>query len=549
MKKFVLLSFIVALAAQAMMSKSITADQAMEAALQFANQSERLKSQDQNSLQLSYVSRSTDGYTDYYVFNHNTGDGFIIVSGDDRSLPVLGYSDQGSFDFNRLPANMKWWLSEYQRQLQWLRTHKGAAVRDTKALTSSVSPLISTQWDQIYPFNKFCPSVSGGPGGHALTGCLATAMAQLMKYHEHPARGAGDHSYTLYLYNQELTLSADFSQSVYNWDQMLNSYWNGYNTTQEDAVARLMSDVGISIDMEYGPDWSSARYIKAIEALIAYFDYSPAASFLLKDSYHDDWDNLLRSEIDAQRPIFYFGQTSYDYGYEGHAFVVDGYDNRGYFHINWGWGGDCDGYFVSDLFTPEYQHSAFDEGYNTSQGAIVNIEPDTSGAGGLVLKSGIIPGAATMPANDVRVSVEVEAVGGPYEGELYMAIAEKTGEDYYSWSNVMFGNVSLSAGERKTLQFSGSYYLEEGKTYYFFLINPYNHVSNYLWCDAVPFTVGDWPIRPGDVNGDGKVAIDDVTALIDYLTSSGSGNMAADVNGDSKVAIDDVTALIDLLLQ
>lgn len=539
------------LTAFSMPAKVITVDQALDAALLFANQHQMLssRSSQQTKLQLAHVSGSLEGYTDYYVFNREADEGFIIVSGDDLTLPVWGYSEHGSFDINGLPENMKWWLSEYQHQLQWLRSHPNASARKGTAIASSVSPLLRTTWDQIYPYNMYCPYIRTGPGKHAYAGCLATAMAQIMKYHNHPATGEGDHSYTFNFNGQSTTLSADFSQSVYHWDLMLNDYSYGYSTDQADAVAKLMSDLGISIDMAYGAYSSTARYIKSVEAFVAYFDYSPSIRFMLKSRYSGSWENLLKSEIDAQRPIYYFGQKGQSQGSEGHAFVVDGYDNNGYFHINWGWSGYQDGYFIIDLFTPGNGTAA--EGYNTDQGAIIQIEPDMTGAGGIVLKSGIRPDAATMPANDVRASIDVESVGGPYSGTLRMAVAQKTGTNSYSWSNAITMSLSLGAGERQTVKFQGNCNLVQGQTYYLFLINPYNTVSNYYWCDPVPFTVGDWPNIPGDVNKDHEVNIADVNIIISIILGNNVNpitQMLADVNGDGEVNIADVNAVIDIIL-
>ena len=232
MKKLCLSFVVVLLTTLTVSSKVITADQAMAMALQFANRPQMLSSNHdkQCRLQLSHVSRSLDGCIDYYVFNRNENDGFIIVSGDDLSLPVWGYCDHGSFNINELPENVRWWLTEYQSQLQWLRRNPNYAARQNPVIAGSVAPLLSTSWDQIYPYNKYCPYTFYGPGRHAYSGCLATAMAQVMKYYSHPATGAGDHSYSFKFDGQMTTLSADFSQSVYNWNQMLNSNSNSYTT-------------------------------------------------------------------------------------------------------------------------------------------------------------------------------------------------------------------------------------------------------------------------------------------------------------------------------
>ena len=283
---------------------------------------------------------------------------------------------------------------------------------------------------------------------------------------------------------------------------------------------------------------------------MAYFDYSTSMSYLLKDSYTGDWDEMLRNELDANRPVYYFGQSP---TYAGHAFVLDGYDDNGYFHVNWGWYGWCDNYFLTSLLRPYVGDNNPEEAnYSYNQGAITGIQPDVTGGGAIVLKSGIIPAASTMPANDVKASFDIQALGGPYTGTLNFVVCSKTGDDSYSWynSNVVRINLSLAAGERKTIEVNRAFNnLTEGNTYYFFLINPYITIANYYWCTPVGFTVGAWPVMSGDVNGDHNVNISDVTALINLLLSSGTiSNEAADVNKDGNVSIADVTALIDYLL-
>ena len=550
MKRIFLLISMMVLAVSGVLAASVTVDQAKAAAQRFTqeNRSRFASGKAGDNLQLAFTARSNGIDADYYVFNVKADGGYIVVGGDDLAEPVWGYSTHGEFDYGKMPENMRWWLSELQRQLNWLREHAKAGARQLTTLSKSVAPLMSSIWGQDVPFNNYCPQI-----GNAIapTGCLATAMAQIMYYHRWPKQGAGSHSYTFVPYNgQEMTLSADFSQSTYDWDNMLDSYESSYNEEQADAVARLMSDVGISIDMEYSADESFAYYSHAIEALMAYFDYSTSMSYLLKDSYTGDWDEMLRNELDANRPVFYFGQSA---TFAGHAFVLDGYDDNGYFHVNWGWYGWYDNYFLTSLLRPYVGDNNPDEAnYSYDQGVVAGIQPDVTGGGAIVLKSCIIPAASTMPANDVKASFDIQALGGPYTGTLNFVVCSKTGDDSYSWynSNVVRINVSLAAGERKTIEVNRAFNnLTEGNTYYFFLINPYITIANYYWCTPVGFTVGAWPVMLGDVNGDHNVTISDVTALIDLLLSSGTiSNEAADVNKDGNVSIADVTALIDYLL-
>lgn len=550
MKRLLMAAAVAALTVPCMVSNPVSADKAMEIALQFTrhNQVKSFTGASDNALRLNYVSRNAKGDIDYYVIDREHDGGFIIVAGDDVSTPVWGYSEHGVFDYDQLPDNMQWWLSEYQSQLQWLRDHPEAQTRQSVVLTSAVQPLIQTRWDQIQPFNNYCPIAFGGPNGRAYAGCLATALAQIMKYYQHPQHGYGSHTYSFYLNNRLLTLSADFSQSVYQWSQMLNDYTSSYSSAQGNAVARLVSDAGIALNMAYGANGSIAYYKDVVEPLVAYFDYSPSTTYWLKARYEGDWDALLRSELDARRPIYYFGQKGEEPNSSGHAFVVDGYNESGLFHINWGWGGDLDGYFVSGLFNPNGGTSST-AGYNSKQGAIIKIEPDQTGTGGITLKSGIRAFAEEMPASDVRASITLECLNGPYSGTLRLAVATKTGDNSYRWNQMFRQPVSLEAGETKVIDFKGSFDLTVGETYYFVLLNPYITTGNYLWTDAVPFTVIS-PDIPGDVNNDKEVTVADVNAVISLIIGGTTANASrADVNGDGEINLADVNAIISIILK
>lgn len=559
MKKTVLISVMTfALALFSARAATITQSQAMDAAQRFikSNSAQNFSGRASDNLQLAHVAHDKMMNADYYVFNLEADGGFVIVGGDDVALPVWGYSDKGSFNIDNIPDNMRVMLEEYQRQLHWLRSHTIAALRQPVKITSSVAPMITTTWDQYEPYNRYCPIFETASGyTNALSGCLATAMTQIMNYHKWPARGFGDNSYISQAYSnmEPITVSADFTQSVYQWDQMIDHYATGtYNDTQANAVARLMSDAGISIDMQYSAFESWARYVKVIEALMSNFDYSTSMQFLLKNDYSGDWDALMRTEIDNNRPVFYFGQTETN---AGHAFVLDGYDTNGYFHVNWGWDGNYDGYFTTSLmrpYSPEYDPEEYN--YSYDQGAIIGIQPDNTDKGGVVMKGKVEPAAATMPANEIKASFDLQALSGSYNGYVYACLASYNEQNnLYYLEDYSYININLAAGERKTFNYQASLNLNEGQTYYLFLLNPYSiSVASYIWDVKISsFTVGDWPLIVGDVDGDGNVNIADVTALIDLLLSGGAtvtDHPAADVDGDGSINIADVTALIDKLL-
>ena len=555
------------LALLSMEAASITSDQALEVAQAFMGQHQARYMPSAGAMSLDLVSeaKAATGVTDYYVFNRGTNGGYVVVSGDDRTIPVLGYSTTGTFDTSNVPENMRWWLGEYQRQIEWLRNHPEASPRQDLQLSSTVEPLLATQWNQSPPYNLYCPEVYGTSSGRAWTGCVATATAQIMKYYEWPAQGRASHSY--YWVNEDgepVELSADFSQSHYQWSDMANGYaydsdWNFYvlndegyflaTQEQQDAVAQLMSDVGIAMNMKYGSSGSGTGSYNVMNALLTYFDYDESMQYYLRDDYTEgDWDAMLRSELDEARPIYYSGSNTN----AGHAFVFDGYDSRGYFHINWGWGGTSDGYFASTVLNPRDQGAGSSEGgYNMGQTAIVSIKPATEPSANLSLVRDLEPYAEVMPANDVRAKVELEAVGADLEN-CYVLMWVLTPE--YRVLGYEYKPISLKAGEKKVFTYNFSVEANEGDICYLALHNPYYNYG-YIWGGVSSFVIGDWetpPYEVGDVTGDEKVDVSDVNAAINIILEHMTrddypGN--ADLTGDDKVDISDVNAIINIILE
>ncbi len=342
--------------------------------------------------ELSYIAtikssgnlRSSDNATTalFYIFNSSQAHRYVIVSGDDRALPVLGYSDSETFDPGNIPPNMASWLEAYKQEIQYAIDHKlnvpisvttawnNYASGTNKAASAVVSPLVKTKWNQLPYYNEMCP-YNDREGERTITGCVATAMAQIMKYWNYPACGIGQHSY-IPKKNAELGLiSADFGSSTYDWNNMPVSV-----TSSNPAVAQLMYHCGISVNMNYGTiaqGGSSAPLFYAnhpgsLLAFRKYFGYKYTNSFISKANFADStWIKKIKAELDVKRPILYDGFNTDS----GHAFVCDGYDTNDFFHFNWGWGGYYDGYFALDALSPG--GSGFSEG----QCAIIGIEPVT----------------------------------------------------------------------------------------------------------------------------------------------------------------------------
>ncbi|MBR1512965.1 MAG: C10 family peptidase [Bacteroidales bacterium] len=339
----------------------LTESQARQTAQSFVNANQRFQTSN-----LELVSASD-------IFVYNVGQqGFVIVSGSTVLPPILGYSDQGVFpDLTEAPENVTSWLNHYGEmiafaeeqglqpeadiQRQWDEALQGVF---TSRNETSVSPLVSTHWNQDCYYNEYCPATSGGgwwggPCGHVYAGCVACAMAQVMKYWDYPATGFGSHSYTHSQYGEQ---SANFGATTYHWEQMPNNVYNS-----NDAVATLMYHCGVSVNMNYSASGSGAQSRDVETAVRSYFGYC-GAKYREKSAYSDEaWIAMLKAELDQSHPMYYSGHD----GENGHAFVCDGYDNNDRMHFNFGWSGSSDGYYtIYDV-----------NGYNQGQAVVMNFVP------------------------------------------------------------------------------------------------------------------------------------------------------------------------------
>ncbi len=324
-----------------------------------------------NQLKLAHTSSS------YYAFNCGESNGFVLIAADDNfSNEILGYADQGTFDTTTIPANMRWWLSEYDRMLEAMQeaeNNTSATRIQVKAIQTEraeIKPLLKSKWNQDSPYNDKCPLYNGS---RCYTGCLATAIAQIIYYNQYPSQGVGIHSYEWFVgQNSQGTLSTDFSQHTYDYETMSDTYNKNSSQASRAAVAQLMNDVGVASNMSYGTDASGAISLDGAKGLIRNFNYDKSAILLLRDFYsEEEWIDMLYTSLAENRPLYYAGANAG----AGHAFVCDGYCD-GYFHINWGWGGYYDGYFLIGALDPEGQGiGGSDSGYNQNQEAIFNIKP------------------------------------------------------------------------------------------------------------------------------------------------------------------------------
>ena len=337
---------------------------------------------------------SESNFNNVYIFSSDNG--FVIVSADDRAFPVIAYSDKNPFKVKDMSENVYSWLKSVDKGIQNIADSKGVASEAVKAewksfakgnkpaekYRSTVAPLVTTTWGQDYPYNDSCPMVNED---RTVVGCVATAMAQIMNYWEWPHRGEGSRSYQL---SRPIgKVSANFGETVYDWDNMKDEFWiykaedstwtyeSWWSEEEVDAVATLMFHCGVSVAMDYGVDESGAYSEDVAPALKEYFDYDPNLQLVYKSDYTDtEWKDLLKSELNAGRPVYYAGNTA---GLMGHAFVCDGYDANGYFHFNWGWDGYCDGYYLIGDLEPGIGGTGAGNGsYNDNNRIVIGIQPN-----------------------------------------------------------------------------------------------------------------------------------------------------------------------------
>lgn len=292
------------------------------------------------------------GNAPYYIFNVGDDQGFVIVSGDDntRSL-VLGYSDKGRFELENMPGNIRSWLEFYEHEVERAArsSFMAAHPKDFVKGDTVVAPLLGgISYNQGYPYNVLCPE-DPQTGQLSVTGCVATALASIAKYYEYPLQGKGLVDYQ----SGSLHIEADLSESHYDWDNILDSY-NGdissYTEEQINAAGLLLRDCGYASSMAYSSTSSGATTDPIFNGIVDHLGFDSLVSLRYRDFYdtQEEWEDMLRSALDNGQPLYYQGQSSGG----GHAFICDGYTDAGFFHINWGWGGSNDGYFIVSVMDP-----------------------------------------------------------------------------------------------------------------------------------------------------------------------------------------------------
>ena len=453
---------------------NVTVQQALQQAQRFIQQREDAGSRPKRvkgsaASQLTMVNQ----FSGLYLFNVGDNGGFVVVSNDDRTLPILGFSDKGVIDPDNMPDNMRAWLQGYADEIAWAKEHMPNNTKATTAgavktpcrvgshSTAAIAPLVTARWDQSTPFNDLCPEYSSGK--KSATGCVATAMAQVMYYHKWPqAATAVIPAYTTSGYGINMP---SLPATTFDWDNMLDEYsnhWNGsnweslpdYTAVQGTAVATLMQYCGSSILMNYGPS-SGANTDKVASALREYFGYNKSTTQFVSRSFYTaaKWADLMYHELANGRPVVYGGQSSSN----GHEFVCDGYqyaDGTDFFHINWGWGGLSDDYFVLSALDPHAQGiggSSSTDGYHFGQDAVIGIQPSISDVPiaditpntiNLTLNSMTPTSATTSCYMPVSITLNItNNSSDDYDGDIYLG--------QYGYGLLQGTNAFIAAGETK----------------------------------------------------------------------------------------------------
>lgn len=482
-------------------AQTVSPDDAMAKALSFISKARKVKAingASAQSLSLAYTSKAGDE-TYYYVFN-NAQDGYIIIGGDEAAQDVLGYSNSGTFDYDKLPENMKWFLACYDKQIssviKQVKEGKISAAdvakakrAPRKAPKSNIDYLVQTKWDQVAPFNCLHPlniewDMIDDDEYAVATGCVATAGAQIMKYHEWPDTGAGSHTDINQL--NKMTFSANFGETTYQWDKMQNEYeYCWYNGDEADiAVGTLMYHVGVAVDMKFRQFMSGGSSASAKDlatALVTYFKYSKGITYHERTYYSDEqWEDMVYDELAAGRPVLYGGQQVSG---SGHAFVCDGYEN-GLYHINWGWSGSSNGHFLltptagsGTALCPEGSGSGGGEagkGYYMSQHIGIGITPDRNGTSKPV-KSAFTRGitlvtSSTTPGGNISIDGyycgNSSVVAQAYNVKMkFTNVADESDVTIGTYTRTT-RELSSGYSESSSEAFIAPYTLEPGQSYY-----------------------------------------------------------------------------------
>ena len=456
-KKLLLMGLVMSVVA---MAAPVTLQQAQQRAQQFMARRGTAHNMRLAKQQLRIEQAQQDNAY-YYVFNVGEQQGFVIVSGDDRTPDILGYADSGSFSDQDMPDNMRAWLQGYEDQMKWMEEQgiQQKAPKKINGTHASISPLLTCTWNQTAPYNNETPTYYGQTGWddqgnpvygdiHCVTGCVATAMAQVMYYHRWPQ--AATTAIPSYTSNTTIGTLDELPPTKFTWNGMFDTYNNGEDGA---AVAELMRYCGQSVEMNYGSS-SGAQSWRVARALKKYFDYDNTTTNMERTNYTgEQWSEIIYNELKEGRPVIYSGSSSGG----GHEFVIDGYDEDELFHFNWGWGGSRNGYFLLAVANP-YSNSgagssSSTDGYSYSQDATIGIQPQkgTPAVPALLTAEALSSSATSATRSGASEDFEVPLVftswnlsGAENTFSIGFGLYNNSGElvDTHIYGNASLGNYS-----------------------------------------------------------------------------------------------------------
>lgn len=424
-----MMAFALCMSAATCMGESLSPENALGRVMK-TDMGRRLKGAAASELLYSF---QEDGVPYSYVFKTCGGGDVLFVSADDRCAPLLGYCDSADFNPDNLPPALEYWL-------RWLGSRKSSGVWKEVGNPGyePIEPMLTTKWNQDTPYNDLSPRYSDGEPTY--TGCVATAMAQVMSYYKYPLHGEGQHEYESYdqVRGKDWTapVTLDFSSTSFDWENMLDVYEPGnYDEAEAGAVAALMLACGVSVNMNYGI-YSSGAFSQTIPyGFWRYLGYNSGCYNIDHDTLEkpEEWEGIVYYNLRDCGPLVYCGVTEHN---EGHAFVCDGYDGNGYYHFNWGWGGLADGWFMLDALSPEHQGiggASSQMAFTEDHSILAGLNPYTGSQGEFIWplvnqhSNLMISPTKLRLGTEVRVSGKLRNVAG--EGVDFQVGLQLTGEN------------------------------------------------------------------------------------------------------------------------
>lgn len=434
MKKIVL--FLLFISVITVYGQEVTKEEAIIVAKNYFSSLESNRKQviDLKNLKENHV----DGVTTWYLVNF-LPEGWALVSGRKETRPILAFSYTGSIALENTTLPFQMWTDHYSTEIRSVSAKRNLCQhRDWDLLlynkenlqrgVRSLLPILTSTWNQDWPYNDACPPDAAGPHGKTYAGCVATAMGQLLYYFRYPVQGTGSYSYTCPGYGD---LSADFSTADYDWSAMSDAI-----DRSNPEIAKLLYHLGISVDMQYGPDGSGMYNHKAAYSLRTYFRFNPQTQYLFRDSTDLDWDSVIINHLDRRIPLYYAGWSVPNIN--GHAFICDGYQDSTMFHFNFGWGGNTDGYYVIDPLVPGGSN------FNLAQELVINAIPYEVGN---PFPSIGCQGETTLESFDGSLTDGGNPLNGYTASDCNWLIKPQTTLDSVSALTLSFNLLDLSPGD------------------------------------------------------------------------------------------------------